>query len=257
MNPNYSPVPKDRKDTYPQFAKDKVLTSLGWAETDLVKVPPDQSVYALKLPEFGTKLNFEMKKEEPWRWTSFYFPPRQESNQATVQIHRWVDHFYPDPTKSNDQRAVGEWLVAARILVERGEFVRDPGYKVPVPIKKPDLFEHELDNNPKPQRGQDKILMPVDFGDETLLVDFEGGDQRYDKTESNGEKVKTVSVFDPTPVELLMMRPDGKMIARNSLVDMNDSKRSKRAEAFTARIEKLRGHEPKTEADPLKATKQP
>ncbi|MBI1915637.1 MAG: hypothetical protein HYS12_13030 [Planctomycetes bacterium] len=259
MNPNYSPVPSERKDTYQHFAKDKVLTSQGWAYTGLVSVPPDQYVYALNLPEFGLKLNTEMRKQEPWRW-NFYYPPGQDRNHAAVQIHRWVDSYSPEPTKASDQnvKAVGEWLVAARILVQRGEFVRDPEYKVPVPIKPTDLLEHELDSITKATRSQDKTLMPVDFGDETLLVDFEGGQEGYTKTEGSDETAKSVPVTDQCAVELLMMRPDGKMIARNSLTDSDTEnsplakERVKRAEAFTARIEKLRGRGPKTENDPLK-----
>ena len=33
MNPNYSPNPKERKDTYPQYAEKKVLTSEEWQGT--------------------------------------------------------------------------------------------------------------------------------------------------------------------------------------------------------------------------------
>ena len=202
-----------------------------------------------------------MWKQEPWRWTLPPFPPRQESSQAAVQIHRWVESYLPDPTNSKSETAVGEWLVAARILVERGEYVRDPEYKVPVPVKPPNLLEHDLATNPKPSRIQDKTLMSVPFGDETLLVDFEGGRETYTistKPADSDEPSKKVTVTDECAVELLMMRPDGKMIARNSVTDgdTENSKiakeRVKRAEAFTERIQKLRGQGPKTETDPLK-----
>jgi hypothetical protein len=253
-NPNYSPEPSERKDTYVQYAREKVLTSPNWFETPLVVVPPDQYVYTLNLPEAGPKLNNKMRELEPWRWTfvgAFGYPPTQGPNQAVVQIHRWVDNYYPDVTQPGKQMPVGEWLVAARILVNRGEYVRDTDYKVPVPIKPTDLLEHELGTNPKPQRGLNSHLMTVEFGDETLLVDFEGGEQRYNKTEGSGETAKTELVLAQSPVEVLMMRPDGKMIARNSLTDGSDPEREERSKAFTARIDKLRGRVSKTDVDPL------
>jgi len=227
-----------------------VLLSENWAETGLVKVPPDQYVYVVNLPDSGLPLNREMHKQEPWRWTFVGrgFPPQQQSSQAAVQIQRWVENYFPDPTKPQNQKAVGEWLVAARILVERGEYVRDPEYKVPVPVKPTDLLEHELDPNLK----QRNILQSVEFGDETLLVDFEGGQESYTRTEGSDETAKKVTVTDQCAIELLMMRPDGKMIARNSLTDEKDKEREERAKAFTARIENLRGRGSKTETDPLK-----
>ena len=45
-NPNYSPKPEERKDTYPQFAKAKELES-EWVEVpQTLVVPPDSMVYA-------------------------------------------------------------------------------------------------------------------------------------------------------------------------------------------------------------------
>jgi hypothetical protein len=220
MNPNYAPDPKKRRGSPPQLPRDKVLKS-DWVRVPLiVTVPPDQIVYALEGPGAGPGLNTWVRSMEPWRWTSPPFPPAQAPSQAAVQIHRWVDSYRPNPDDPHLQ-AVGEWLVAARILVERGEYVHDPAYKVPVPIKPPDLFVHELDDNPRGGRGEGKYLMQVEFGDESVLVDFEGGEL--------------------AAVELLIMRPDGKMIARNSADDREDRERTSRSKAFTARIEKLRG----------------
>jgi len=136
---------------------------------------------------------------------------------------------------------------------------------VPVPIKPTDLFEHELDNNPKLNKGAvDKPLMNVEFGDETVLVDFEGGETRFTRTETRDEKTKTVLVEDSSAVEMLMTRPDGKVIALNSATDgatgekvpPRAKERETRAQAFIKRIEDLRksGKEP---YDPLKGGPMP
>src|SRR5262249_8655340 len=81
MNPNYAPDSKKRKDTYPQFAEEKVLKSQDWTETPPVVVPPDQHIYALNLPESGPRLRTRITEMEPWRW-SFSglagYPPTQE-----------------------------------------------------------------------------------------------------------------------------------------------------------------------------------
>ncbi|MBI1914028.1 MAG: protein kinase [Planctomycetes bacterium] len=243
MNPNFAPEPDKRKDTTPEQARDKGLKS-DWARVpQTVTVPPDQVVYALDLPDGGYPLNTAMKKWEPWRWTFVGpqgYPPPQESSQAAVQIHRWVDSYLADPADEKTRRTVGEWLVAARVLVQRGEYVRDPEYRVLVPVKPLDASGHDLDTNPKAKLGKDKHLMSVDFGDKSLLIDFDGGQQRYNKTEGSGATMRTEVVSDRSAVELLIMRPDGKMIARNTADDGEDKERSARVQVFLERIEKLR-----------------
>ncbi|HKB35650.1 MAG TPA: hypothetical protein VKD72_04300, partial [Gemmataceae bacterium] len=245
-NPNYSPEPDKRKDTTPELARDKVLFS-DEVRVPLVTVPPDQYFYALEEPNSGPKLNTWLKSVEPWRWGSS-LPPDRRGTQAAVQIHRWVDSYRADPTDEKTRRPVGEWLVAARILVERGEYVRDLSYRVPVPVKPLDAFEHELDVKPKPQRNQDKHLMDVAFGDTSVLVDFEGGKvaevvlrEGIDPLGGGGRRVRLKeTVRDESAVELLIMRPDGKMIARNTTHDTDDKERSERATRFTKRIQDLK-----------------
>src|SRR5262249_46641669 len=55
-NPNYSPEPGKRKDTYVQFAKDEVLTS-DWAYVpQTVSVPADEFLYAVDQRNVEPKL---------------------------------------------------------------------------------------------------------------------------------------------------------------------------------------------------------
>ena len=83
--------------------------------------------------------------------------------------------------------------------------------------------------------------MHVEFGDESVLVDFEGGQVRYKMRQGSGENARIVALREDSAVQLLIMRPDGTMIARNSADDENDRERRSRAEAFVDRIERLWG----------------
>src|SRR5262249_34846073 len=151
-----------------------------------------------------------------------------------------VDSYLAQPGNEKSRRAVGEWLVAARILVERGEFVRDLDYRVPVPVKSLDASAHELDTNPRPRLREDKHLMPVAFGDESILVDFEGGLVTHTREIRDGETIRKESLRDECAVELLIMRPDGKMIAHNTVHDGKNEERILHSQAFLERIDKLR-----------------
>jgi hypothetical protein len=234
MNPNYGRA----RDTTPELARDKGLKSKWVRVPHVVTVPPDQVVYALNLPDSG--LNAAMKKLEPWRWALPPYPAPQERNQAAVQIHRWVDSYLADPADEKTRRTVGEWLVAARVLVQRGEYVHDLDYRVLVPVKPLDVFVYELDTRPKAKFGKDRHLMSVAFGDESLLIDFGGGKTQYTSWDGFASPPTSKQVWDESPLELLIMRPDGKMIARKAAADTADKERNARAQAFFDRIENLR-----------------
>jgi hypothetical protein len=65
-------------------------------------------------------------------------------------------------------------------------------------------------------------------GSETILVDFEGGQQFLNK------------LADTSVVEVLLLSPDGKLLARNSGDDGKDEDRAKRRDAYVKRIDEVR-----------------
>jgi hypothetical protein len=212
-NPNYSPKPEERKDTYPQFAKDKELESEWVYVPTPVVVPPDSLIYAVDQAAVD-------------RIRGARSP---DSNEAVVQLHRWVDEYAPDQRKQGDTRPVGEWVVANRLFIRKGEYVRRLDVKTPIPIKPLESISLELDEK-----------NPLDFGDETVLVDFEGGKTLYDRTAGEGEKAKREFVNDTAATELLMMTPEGKLITRVNALDELDSARVTRLNEYIKRVKDIR-----------------
>lgn len=226
MNPNYAPKPAERKDTYPQFARDKELLS-DWAYVpQTVTVPRDQFLYAVDQKNVAPKIR------------SQYTP---NSNQAVFQIHRWVDYYRPSKDAKRN-RAVGDWLIAPRIFVERGEFVRPTdAFRTLVPIKDLEHLKPELDSMPSVRDERMRHWMKVPFGDESILIDFEGGQTIYTRTEAMGDAPPKVTRIEATNTakEVLVMRPDGKLIAHNTITDANDPVRKTRYDAVKKRVEEV------------------
>jgi hypothetical protein len=234
VNPNYSPEPTKRKDTYVQFAREKILKSDWSVVPHVVAVPSDQRIYTV-----------DQKNLDP-RYPSLYSP---NSNQVVFQIHRWVD-FYRSPGASNDQ-AVGDWLAAPRFFVDRGEFVRAPSYRVQVPIKNIYHVKPELDTIPGPRPKSRTTWIPVSFGDDSILVDFEGGVASYFRSENVNESTRTTRIDDKVTTESLIMRSDGKLIAHNTVTDKDDPVRVKRYKDVVERIKAVKKGEKDDDPNPF------
>ena len=220
-NPNYSPDPEKRTDTYPQFAQSEELVAAEWATSPPVSVPSDEFLYAVDQAKVAPKLR-----------VGFNTP---RDHQTVFQIHRWVDSY---PTPANTEQGVGDWLVAERFFVDRGEFVRTPPYfTLKVPVHRLDNPNLTLDSRPAVRRGQRTDQIPLTFGDESILVDFDGGDRiLHIRTETKDEKTTSTRVEDKAALEVLIMRPDGRMVARNSVTDSGDEVRTKRYKDYLERV---------------------
>src|SRR5207237_4655742 len=130
-----------------QFARDKELES-DWAVVpQTVVVPPDSLIYAVD--------QAQLDKQRL---------PAPNQNEAVVQIQRWVYEYRPDP-KKDDTHPVGEWVVASRLLVRTGEYLRDVAntraspLKTPLPIKPSTSRDADLDEK-----------RPLKCGDESPRV---------------------------------------------------------------------------------------
>ena len=219
-NPNYSPVPGERKDTYPHFAKPEELVAAGWAATPSVTIPGDDFLYAVDQAHVPPKLKVG-------------FNNQPSADQAVFQIQRWVDAYRPP--EGGDPQGIGDWLVATRFFVNRGEFVKTPSfYAIEVPV-------HAL-NNPllslltRPVKRGSPDRIPIPFGDDSLLIDFEDKAE-HKRVETDGEKTKPINLRQKIATEVLIMTPDGKMIARNSADDAKDPKRTARYKDYLKRVD--------------------
>jgi hypothetical protein len=116
---------------------------------------------------------------------------------------------------------VGAWIVA-EMPVGRGEYIGRKQY-VRLPLWSSEVNNYVLREIPdKVFKGLDgKVEQPkgwlVDFTDQSVLVDFEGGKVRT--------KIGDKEYSDDVAEELLILGRDGKLLVRNSLSDETDPNR--------------------------------
>jgi hypothetical protein len=132
-------------------------------------------------------------------------------------------------------------VIADRVVVSRGEYV---SRRIKVDLH---LWRYSLDSfilpceaHLRPVPGQRQTGIEVDFGQdeekgkETILVDFEGGRQAYQQTTAPGR------IEDESATEVLMLSPEGKLLARNSAADARSSVRMQRRPRWRSQVEALK-----------------
>jgi hypothetical protein len=229
-NPNY--VSKDDRDAERKKAlvadeaqtKEKVLTAKKGPDDkpaangkdffyeipEMVAVPNDLYLYAVDPKGYTPRWNLDKET-------------------TAVQVHSWVEKVGPSmTTPPNRKFPVGDWVVAERIKVQRGEMI---GHWMPVkvPVWSPERESFVF----LPPPGKRSGSVPVDFrvraegqGNPAVMVDFEGGTV----SESVPVGGKSRSVSDDGPIQQLILTPDGKLVVHNSRRDMDDPERKKRDE---------------------------
>ena len=178
---------------------------------------------------------------------------RQDERILRVLPHRQVHpHRLPDVLAARHEDAVGEWAVADRVFVARGEYIGQT-VRVDLPVWKYTQDSFVLPAEDQKKRGQRKppTGVLVNFGTdssdrETILVDFEGGKRTFELPAPTVEGVapKPVRVDDVSSVEVVMLSPEGKLLARNSAADTADEDRQKRRTKYLARIKEIREGKP-------------
>ncbi len=205
-NPNYG---KEDEVAYKDLARNPELgPNIPWAWTHFITIPPESFFYAVDqqmlVGGLETKPMAKGSDKE-----------KVDHEKTTVQLHRWV-------TQTGDQlqeRLIGDWAVAERLVVRRGEPIGRTGVLVELPEWNPKTarFEfgfHVPGKGKAPKPGGPNAI-PVDFVLNTpppLLVDFEGG--RHEKYKFGRSYLK-----DDAAVEMLVLNPDGSLGVRSSRVD--------------------------------------
>jgi hypothetical protein len=234
-NPNYQ-----RDDVAsPEYKVKETLESSDWYELpQIVKEPPEQYYYVVDEAPHGLsrreRMSLPQDSAQLRLLTASHPSPTNE--QVALQFHRWVETTQQS-RKETAQVPVGEWAVADRVFVARGEYIGRI-VNVDLPIWKstqntfilPTVSEKINRRAGKPNTGID-----VEFGQDPpennlILVDFEGG-------RVSSEKPK---VDDTCAIEVLMLSPDGKLLARNSVKDTNDDERKERRDKALKRIQDVR-----------------
>ncbi|HTU88619.1 MAG TPA: hypothetical protein VMF69_00845 [Gemmataceae bacterium] len=235
-NPNYQ-----RSDVAsPEYKEKEILESKDWYELPQTVTVPQELFYYVVDEAQGmdrneiTAIRRTIPESAQYRMLTLRRP---SEDQVVMQFQRWVEATRIS-RKETDAIPVGEWAVAERVYVARGEYVGRP-VNIDLPIWKYNQNTFILpaeEQKPKARAGG-KVPsgIDVDFGQEApennlILVDFEGG----------RVSIQTPKVDDTCAIEVLMLAPDGKLLARNSIKDSSDQDRIDRRKKVLERIQNVR-----------------
>jgi hypothetical protein len=229
-NPNYA---------YP-LSRPKELVSGDWVQVPgRLTVDATPSYYPVDQQDLDRKTLPGKEFLTTWRLAR---PPRP--NQVMFQAHVWADFVYQDPLtrRASMRYAVGDWVIAERYPVYRGEYVGGV-IRTEVPIWNSIEEKFVLASTGK---DNDRTI-PVLFGEDDpennpLLVDFEGGELVHDavRPRAGEEKERIVRITDKAPVQALLLMPDGKLLVRDSETDAQDNERLERRAIWQKRISELK-----------------
>jgi len=226
-NPNFG---QDKLVANPEFAKDayKLLYS-PWAETGQpITVPAESFLYATDVKTYRDYVDKEFSGNANRDLRALL---QVKDNQCVIQVTKWMEQVTTDSSGSK-REPVGAWVVA-EMPVGRGEYVGRKTY-VKLPLWVSETQEYALREVPdnvlkKGNREQPKGWL-VDFSSRSILVDFDGGRVRtkvrvmFNK-DTGALEPNERTVEDDVATELLILRPDGKLIVKSSVVDEADPDR--------------------------------
>jgi hypothetical protein len=231
-NPN-----RKRKDVAStDYQKAQTLES-DWSSIPIkVSVQEDLRYYAVDQKKLETKyagLNRDLSVSE--------------DRQVVLQAHRYLNTV---SLGTKTEVLVGEWAVAERFAVYRGEYVGRTE-RVEVPVWQFDIEDFVVASDSKAKGSRPSIEVHFGYGargeqPEAILVDFDTGKHNYERVVSaTEEKVETRKVTDQAHVEVLMLNPDGKLILREGAIDCaqegkNDGKDDKQLSEGERRWEEVR-----------------
>jgi hypothetical protein len=236
-NPNYQR--KDvRSPTYAQGEELKSDKPESWFTVpEKVVVPPELLCYAVDQKELEGARSYEARKGPNSRAGA-------DKDRTFLQIHKWLEAV----RTGGLPLLVGEWAVAERVPVYRGEYVpRQVRAEVPVWRYTRESFVIASDPDPRQARRLGPGI-DVNFGHDrpdgvdTAVVDFEGGSQTYDKALGRTADDKPISrkVDDASATEVLLLTPDGKLLAHDSAHDANDKDRKDRLKKYHERVSEVK-----------------
>jgi hypothetical protein len=233
-NPNY----KRTDVASPAYAEDLELKSDKWyiiggeENPQNVVVPPEQIYYAVDQRDVDGPRNYKGIHS---------YDQLHRDRQVAFQIHQWTENVSPERRTFTP---VGEWLIAERVLVNRGEYIgRTERVEVPLWRETMDAFVLAASPIAGRQKGSGLEVNFSHLKEEAILVDFEGPDHNYQR--AGGPAVK-----ETTATEVLILSHDGKLLARDSETDRKNAERVDRLNAWRQRIKDVK--ESKAPGDPTK-----
>ncbi|MFQ3592722.1 MAG: hypothetical protein SNJ82_05955 [Gemmataceae bacterium] len=197
-----------------------------------VHLEPELFFYAVDQKAIEQADNPRVRYEGPYARSEI------RSNMLVMQSHLWLRN---TKLSNGADVIVGEWTMAERFPVFRGEYVgRTERVKVPVWSYTRESFQF-----PKDHKKLDGI--EVHFGykapgpqPEPILVDFQRGNTTYDYiTNRSEEKIESAKVSDNSNANALILNPDGRLVLLEGGNDLEDKERTERVNAIRARIKEV------------------
>lgn len=233
-NPNYK---KPTLVARPDDAGVETLTGMWASLGEVVRVPAESYLFAgdpAKYVEHVDALADRYGKE-PALKNLMDERAVQEGRKAVVQVQQWTQQIRLDSGTKTEP--VGTWVVSD-LAVSPGEYI-GKRQLVELPLWSAGLGNYvlrELTSGVKvwgvrDQRNQPKGW-PVNFKTLSVLVDFDGGKVKT--------RVNDREVTDDANTELLILRPDGKMLVRNSAADAEDEARKERTAKWDDWLKRVR-----------------
>jgi hypothetical protein len=230
-NPNYGlKVPAVSKDS---DASQPILYGPYVTITDQrgvplsVTVPSDANTYLVDPVEYSDKLREKYKEPQVQQLLD-----NRNGRLPVVQVQQWLHKVMIE----NSEEPIGTWIVAD-LPVNRGEYI---GRKqlITLPLWSSQKVKYILQELPKykvfglpPKKEQPKGVL-VDFTTSMLCVDYEGG--------KLSRVVGDRTIEDEGAVEMLILRPDGSVTVRNSVMDADNPDRVERVKKWDEWIERVK-----------------
>jgi hypothetical protein len=233
-NPNFG-----QKTAVSRPADAKVETLYGpWVPIEeWVTVQPETFLYAGEADKYLDEVQklYDANGKERRILLVMEQPQVRDGKRAVVQFQTWLPQIRIDG--GNKTEPIGTWVVAD-MPVAPGEFV-GRRQLVELPLWSAGLANYVL----RELSGGVRIAglskdqhqpkgWPVNFRTLSVLVDFEGGKTRA--------QVGTKELTDDSATEVLILRPDGKLLVRNSEADKADPDRKSRQETWDKWLERVK-----------------
>ena len=246
-NPNFG-----RKDSASQgYASIKELPAAPWYVLPQKLIVP-QDLYYYAVDQKALDAN-EPKAKDKDKDSGPKLPtPPVKDGQTTLQIQKWVDYLHPK-NRGLDM-AIGDWVVAERVVATRGELIGRQRVEVPYWRYAQDRFTMASDVPPPRSGDTRKVLATMDVpftpdSEETLLADFKGGDVTYTRSHPKADDTAAptdhpLPIQDKAPEQVLLCTADGKLLARTAAQDATDPDRIQRLEdtrKWIDEVKKMKG----------------
>ncbi|HET6573794.1 MAG TPA: hypothetical protein VFG68_09350, partial [Fimbriiglobus sp.] len=210
---------------------------LGKAD-EFITIPPEMYIYAADADEYIEHVDDLYKKNgrEGAIRNVMEYREVQDGRRALVQFQQWMPQIRIEGS-GNKTEPIGTWVVAD-MPVAAGDFIgRRQLVELPLWSASQQAYVlRELTGGVKVhgianQKHQPKGW-PVNFQTLSVLVGFEGGKTKAELSER--------TVTDESATEVLILRPDGKLLVRNSVADKEDPEKKGRQETWDKWLKRVR-----------------